>query len=374
MISLNGAQPSKTIAVDAMGGDFAPDEVLKGAFEARRRGIDVVLVGPADALERRMDTIGDGIPIVNAAEVVEMDEPVSLALRRKSSSLRVAADLVSSGEADAVVSCGNSAAIMGVALHTWDRQPGIDRPAFGSMLPAHNGGIFVLDIGANSTVKAQNLVQFAVMGDVYMRIAEGLDAPRVALLSNGTEDSKGTKEVKEANQSLRKLDMNFVGNVEGNQVFERVADVVVCDGFTGNVLLKGGEGVATTIFKMLKEELTRDLVSRVAAAALTPAFARIKHVMDYEEYGGAPVLGVNGVMINCHGRSKAKAVTNAILLANRMAQQGLVERIGHALHQDDVELGRRRRLARALHLRHSAEHGRVREPSGGHREPERSEA
>jgi glycerol-3-phosphate acyltransferase PlsX len=241
---------------------------------------------------------------------------------------------------------------MGVALHAWDTQPGIDRPAFGSTIPGKHP-VFVLDIGANASVKAGNLVQFAVMGDVYIRVSQGLEAPRVALLSNGSEDTKGTKEVKEANQALRKLDMNFVGNVEGNQVFDGVADVVVCDGFSGNVLLKGGEGVVSTIFGLLKEELSKDVISRLAAAALMPAFGRVKHLLDYEEYGGAPVLGVNGVMINCHGRSKAKAVTNAICMANRMAQERLVERIGRALHEDDVELGRRRRLARALHLRHS---------------------
>jgi phosphate acyltransferase len=201
-------------------------------------------------------------------------------------------------------------------------------------------------------VRASNLVQFAIMGAVYLQVSRGIVSPRIALLSNGTEDSKGTREVKEANEALRKLDLNFIGNIEGNQVFDGVTDVVVTDGFTGNVLLKGGEAVAAEIFDMLKVELSRDLPSRVAAAVLMPAFQRIKRRLDFEEYGGAPVLGVNGVMINCHGRSSAKAFTNAILLAGRSVSERLVERTGEALHQEHVESGRTRlRLRRALHLR-----------------------
>jgi glycerol-3-phosphate acyltransferase PlsX len=243
---------------------------------------------------------------------------------------------------------------MAVALHTWGMQEGIDRPAFGGMMPCRGGGVFVLDIGANPIVKVGNLVQFAVMGDVFVRLSMGVEAPRVALLSNGAEDSKGTKEVKEANQVLRKIDLNFVGNVEGNHVFEGNVDVVVCDGFSGNVLLKGAEGVASEIFEILKVEIARDLLSKVAAAGLRPAFERLRRRLDFEEYGGAPVLGVNGIMINCHGRSRAKAVTNAIMLARRMAQERLVHRIGEALQHEDVEVsGRRRRLVRALHLRHA---------------------
>jgi glycerol-3-phosphate acyltransferase PlsX len=297
--------------------------------------------------------LGASLPVVHAPELIAMDEPVSHALRRRESSLHVAANLVVDGDAHAVVSCGNSGAIMGVAMHSWGVQSGIDRPAFGGNLPSRHGSVFVLDIGANATVKASNLIQFAVMGDVFVHLSRGLDQPRIALLSNGSEDSKGTKEVKEANQALRKLDLNFVGNIEGNHVFEGMVDVVVCDGFSGNVLLKGGEGVAQEILDLLRTELSRDLVSKLAAAALMPAFARVKRRVDYEEYGGAPVLGVNEVMINCHGRSRAKAVTNGILLADRMARSHLVERIGQALQHDDVEVRRRtRRLARALHLRH----------------------
>jgi len=336
-----------------MGGDHAPDEIVRGAVEANHKGTKVILVGPHDLLTDSLDSMHAQLPVVNAAEFISMDEPVAQALRRKQSSLVMAANLVTEGSANAVVSCGNSGAIMGVALHAWGRQNGIDRPAFGGTLPTRYGGVFVLDIGANPTVKVANLVQFAIMGSVYVQLSRGIESPRVALLSNGAEDSKGTKEIKEANQALRKIDINFVGNVEGNHIFDGRVDVIVSDGFTGNVLLKGGEGVAMEIFDLLKCELQKDLLTKVAAAALMPAFQRIKRTVDYEEYGGAPVLGVNEVMINCHGRSKAKAVTNAICLADRLARERLIDRIGEALQQDDVEGARkRRRLVRALHLHH----------------------
>jgi glycerol-3-phosphate acyltransferase PlsX len=336
-----------------MGGDNAPQEVVRGAVDAQRQGADVVLVGNREAIERCLDGVGAVVPVVPASEVVGMGESVAHAVRREDSSLARAADLVASDDAAAVVSCGNSAAIMAIAFRKWGRLPGIERPAFGGFLPSHNnsgGGVFVLDVGAYPEAKAHHLLQFAVMGDVYVRLTRRIEKPRIALLSNGTEDSKGTKQVKEANEALRKLDLNFVGNIEGNQVFEGVADVIVCDGFAGNVLLKGAEGVATEIFELLREEVSRDFVSRIAAAAMMPALTRIKRRVDYEEYGGVPVLGVNNIMINCHGRSKAKAVMNAILLAQSLAQQHLTERIHESLQQEDVE-ARRSRLARALHLR-----------------------
>ncbi|HZS94069.1 MAG TPA: phosphate acyltransferase PlsX [Chloroflexota bacterium] len=352
MGSLNGRHEA-VIAVDAMGGDFAPEEVLKGAVQAHRRGIKVVIVGPVDTVERHLEALGERLPVVNAEDAVPMDEPVAQALRRRESSLQVAANLVLAGDADGVVSCGNSGAIMAITLTAWGRQPGIDRPAFGGNLPVRDGSAFVLDIGANTSSKASNLVQYAIMGDVYVRIARGVDNPRVALLSNGTEDSKGTKAVREANEALQKLDLNFIGNIEGNQVFEGAADVVVTDGFTGNVLLKGSEGVAMEMLRLIRNELSSDVVAKLAGAVMMPAFQRVRRRVDFEEYGGVPVLGVDGVMINCHGRSTAKAVTNAICLAERVVCENLVDQIGEALHHDGVERSnRRRRLARAFRLRH----------------------
>jgi glycerol-3-phosphate acyltransferase PlsX len=335
-----------------MGGDNAPAEVVRGAVNAHRQGTPVVLVGRRAQIEAELAKFDAQLPVVEAHSVIGMEEHVSRSWLEIDSSLLVAARLVESGDAHAVVSCGNSAAIMAIAKQVWGPMQGIDRPAFGGFLPARqDGGVFVLDIGANPVVKATNLIQFAVMGEVYVHLSRGAPAPRVALLSNGSEDSKGTKVVKEANLALRKLDLNFVGNVEGNHVFDGTVDVVVCDGFAGNVLLKGAEGVATEIFELLRSEISKDFVARVAAAAMMPALTRIKRRVDYEEYGGAPVLGVNNIMINCHGRSKAKAVTNAILLAEHMSEEKLVVRIGQALREDEVEVGRRRRLARALHLR-----------------------
>jgi glycerol-3-phosphate acyltransferase PlsX len=206
-------------------------------------------------------------------------------------------------------------------------------------------------MGAYPDAKAAHLVQFAVMGEVYVSLTRALPEPRVALLSNGAEDSKGTKEIKEAHELLRRMDLNFVGNVEGDQVFEAKADVIVCDGFAGNVLLKSAEGTALEIFHLMREEISKDFMARIGALAMMPALSRIRKRVDYEEYGGAPVLGVNNILINCHGRSGALAVKNAIKQASSLAQQQLTERIREALQQEDVE-GRRVRLARAFHVRH----------------------
>lgn len=352
MISQNGASPKCAVAVDAMGGDHAPDEVLKGAAEAARAGIEVVLVGPRVRIESRLAELNLApLPVENAPDVIAMDEPIAQVLRKEQSSLHVAARLLSEGRASAMVSAGHSGAIMAVAIRECKRQSGIHRPAFGGMLPNKDGEVFVLDIGANPVVKPDNLVQFAVMGEVWVRLARGIEHPRVGLLSNGSEDSKGTDEVKAANEELRKLDMNFVGNVEGNHVFDGSVDVVVCDGFSGNVLLKGVEGAGSFLFDLVRQEITREFWEKIAAAALMPAFTRIRRRVDYQEYGGAPVLGVNEVVINCHGRSKARAITNAIVLGEKMAREQLVERIGEALQHDEVESGRRRRISRAFSLR-----------------------
>lgn len=350
MITLNGAA-SPVIAVDAMGGDHAPDEIVKGAWEATQEGAEVILVGDPHRLGECLDRQGIELAVEAATDIVTMHEDLGTALRKEHSSLARAVDLVTTGEAAAAVSAGNSAAIMGFAFKAWRRLPGIQRPAFGSFLPSHEQPVFVLDMGANPEAKATHLVQFAVMGEVYVRLSRGVELPRIALLSNGTEDSKGTKEIKDAHEALRKLDLNFVGNVEGNQVFDDVADVIVCDGFAGNVLLKSAEGTAMEIFRLLRDEISKDFMTRLGAAAMMPALNRIRKKVDYETYGGAPVLGVNNIMINCHGRSRARAVKNAILLAQRLSREHLTEKIRESLQHEDVEV-RHSRLARALHMRH----------------------
>jgi glycerol-3-phosphate acyltransferase PlsX len=350
--SLNGNTGLCTVAVDAMGGDHAPDEILKGAAEAAARGVTILLVGQASLLEERIAALNlPRMPIHDAPDVIGMDEQLKAVRRKKGSSLHVAARLVTEGAADAAVSAGNSAAIMVVSMLECGVQVGIDRPAFGSMLPTVKDGCFLLDVGANSVVTAENLVQFAIMGEVYVRLARKIDRPRVALLSNGSEDFKGTKEIKEAGELLRNIDMNFIGNVEGNHVFEGNVDVVVCDGFSGNIFLKGVEGVGLFLFDLVREEVTRDIVGKIAGAALSPAFGRIRRRVDYQEHGGAAVLGVNEVIVNCHGRSRARAITTSILQAEKLARDRLVERIGEALHHDDAEARRGSRIVRALHLR-----------------------
>lgn len=350
MITLNGVS-SPAIAVDAMGGDHAPDEIVKGALEAHREGVQVILVGDPHKIGDCLDREGADVAVEAATDVIDMGEHLAEAMRKEGSSLARAVDLVTAGEAAAAVSAGNSAAIMALAFKKWRRLPGILRPAFGGFLPSNTQPVFVLDMGAYPEAKAPHLVQFAVMGEVYVRLSRDIPNPRIALLSIGTEDSKGTKEIKEANEALRKLDLNFIGNVEGNQVLEGVADVVVCDGFAGNVLLKSAEGTATEIFRLLRDEISKDFMARIGAAVMMPALNRIRQKVDYETYGGAPVLGVNNIMINCHGRSRARAVKNAILLAHRLSQEHLTERIRESLQMEDVE-GRRTRLARALHMRH----------------------
>jgi glycerol-3-phosphate acyltransferase PlsX len=352
VIELNGRAGSCTVAVDAMGGDNAPDEILKGAAEATVRGVKVILVGQEALLEQRVAALGlPHMDVVDAVDVIPMDETLKKAIRRSESSLHVALRLVNDGGADAVVSAGNSAAIMAVSMLICKRQPGIDRPAFGSMIPTLREKCMLLDVGANSTVTSENLVQFAIMGEVFVRLAKGIDRPTVALLNNGEEEFKGTQEIKDAAEVLRRLDMNFVGNIEGNHVFDGNVDVIVCDGFTGNVLLKGAEGVVRFVFSLVRDEVKRDLRGKLAGAALQPAFGRVRHRVDYQENGGAPVLGVNKIVINCHGRSQSRAIASAICQAQQLARDRLVDRIGEALHHDEAEAGRRRRLARALHLR-----------------------
>jgi phosphate acyltransferase len=352
VFELNGKAGACTVAVDAMGGDHAPDEILKGAAEAMSRGVKVVLVGQEALLEQRMAALRlPHMDIHDALDVIAMDETLKKASRRSDSSLHVAMRLVNEGGAEAVVSAGNSAAILAVSLMVCKRQTGIDRPAFGSMIPTLLEKCMLLDVGANSSVTSENLVQFAIMGEVFVRLAKGIEHPKVALLSNGEEEFKGTQEIKDAAEVLRRLDMNFVGNIEGNHVFDGEVDVIVCDGFSGNVLLKGAEGVVRFVFSLVRDEVKRDLVGKLAGAALQPAFGRVRHRVDYQENGGAPVLGVNKVVVNCHGRSRSRAIASAICQAEQLARDRLVDRIGEALHHDEAEAGRRRRLARALHLR-----------------------
>ena len=296
---------------------------------------EVVLVGPEDTVKQELskhDTSGLTLPVVHAEEIVGMEEHASTALRSKRrSSIAVGIDLVREGEAAAFVSAGNSGAVMATALFGLGRIEGVDRPAIGTVYPTTTGRCFVLDVGANADCKPEYLAQFAIMGSAYAERVMGVATPRVALLSNGEEDSKGNILVQAAFPMLKALPVNFVGNVEGKDIPLGAADVVVTDGFSGNIVIKLSEGVAATLFELLRTELTSGLTTKLAALALRPAFRRVRKRLDYAEYGGAPLLGLNGIAVVAHGRSNALAIKNALRVARHSVDQGLVEAIAAGL-------------------------------------------
>ncbi len=320
------------IALDAMGGDHAPAETVLGAVQAARElGIEVSLVGRRAAIEPLLaaqNVAGLELSIVDAPDVIEMDEHAAAAVRgKRGSSLVVGLDLVRDGRADAFVSAGNTGAAMAAAYFELGRIKGIERPALGAVLPTARGRTLVIDVGANADPRPSHLVQFARMGAIYMEEVLGVRDPSVGLLSNGEEAEKGNKLVQETYPLLQASGLRFRGNVEGRDVPAGTVDVVVCDGFTGNVLLKTAEGVVELLMGTIRRELSSSLLSKLFAAGLLPAFRRIRARLDYEEYGGVPLLGVNGPVIIAHGRSRAKAIKNALRVANTAAEGRLVERI-----------------------------------------------
>jgi phosphate acyltransferase len=333
------------IAVDAMGGDYGPAVVVEGAVTAvREHGASVVLVGDKAAVERevvRLQAEPLSIEIRHASQVVGMGESPSQAVRRKrDSSLRVAAQLVKDGDAAAFVSAGNTGAAMAIAMFVIGVLPGIDRPAIAAVLPNRRRFTVLIDVGANIDPKPWHLLQFAVMGHVYARDILGLDNPRVGLLSVGEEEGKGSPLTREAYDQLKDSSLNFVGNVEGRDIYNGRCDVVVTDGFTGNVALKISESLAETLGEMIKEELTRDVRSKVGAALALPAFQRFKRRVDYTEMGGAPLLGIDGAAIICHGASPVKAIRNAVRVAGEWATAGVNEHIRAALEAEIARGGR----------------------------------
>jgi glycerol-3-phosphate acyltransferase PlsX len=333
------------IAVDAMGGDHGPAVVVEGAVAAAREfGTSVVLVGDRAAIETQVHRLGAqslALEIRHASEVVGMAESPSQALRRKrDSSLRVAAELVRDGKASAFISAGNTGAAMAISMFVIGVLRGIDRPAIAAVLPSLRGYTVLLDAGANVAPKAWHLFQFAIMGHVYARDILGLERPRVGLLSVGEEEGKGNDLTREAYDLLKESRLNFIGNIEGRDVYNGNCDVVVTDGFTGNVALKISESLAEMIGAMIKEELTRDLRSRVGAALSMPAFHRFRKRVDYTEMGGAPLLGIDGAAIICHGASPVKAIKNAVRVAAEWAKAGLNEHIKTALEAEIARSGR----------------------------------
>jgi glycerol-3-phosphate acyltransferase PlsX len=328
-----------------MGGDHGPAVVVEGAATAVREfGASVILVGDRDTIERevvRLSVGHLGLEIRHASQVVGMAETPSVALRRKrDSSLRIAAELVRDGHASAFVSAGNTGAAMAIAMFVIGVLRGIDRPAIAAVLPSLKRYTVLLDVGANVAPKPWHLFQYALMGHVYARGILGVDRPRVGLLSVGEEEGKGNELTREAYDQLKESSLNFVGNVEGRDIYNGSCDVVVTDGFTGNVALKISESLAEMLGAMIKEELTRDVRSKLGAALAMPAFARFRRRVDYTEMGGAPLLGIDGAAVICHGASPVKAIKNAVRVAGEWAKAGLNEHIKAALEAEVARGGR----------------------------------
>jgi len=325
------------VAVDAMGGDFAPRVLVDGALAAARHfDLGVVLVGRRDAIEgelgRHPDLDPERVRVVDAPDAVAMDEAPSAALRRKpGASIRVAADLVARGEAAALFSAGHTGATVMAAYGAFGMLPGVDRPALAATVPTPTGPAILLDVGASVECRPQHLLQFGVMGDVYARVALGLDRPRVGLLSIGEEATKGNELTRDAHRLLKASPLDFAGNVEARDVYTGQADVIVCDGFTGNVALKVSEGLVDVIERMLSDELSSTITMRVGSLIARRALRHFRRRVDYSETGGAPLLGVAGVAIVGHGRSSAKAVRNAVAMAYRFANQRVIERIAREI-------------------------------------------
>jgi glycerol-3-phosphate acyltransferase PlsX len=320
------------IAVDAMGGDHAPRVVVDGAVAAARRGIAVSLVGPVDQVQAELARYHDwadlDLSIVPADAAIADTESPTAALRRKpGASIRVAADLVAQGEAAAMFSAGHTGATVVAAFAALGLLRGVDRPALAATIPTRVGAAVLLDVGANADCRPQHLVQFAVMGDVYARVVLGIAEPRVGLLSIGEEATKGNELTREAHQLLRASTLRFIGNVEARDVYGGAADVAVCDGFTGNVALKFSEGMVGMVETLVRDEFSLALRTGMRSLLGRQALKRFRQRLDYSEYGGAPLLGVAGPCIVGHGRSSARAVRTAILLAHRFASDHLLPRI-----------------------------------------------
>jgi phosphate acyltransferase len=325
------------IAVDAMGGDHAPARPVEGALAAARNlGLGVDLVGRArliDAeLQRHPDAGSLDVRVIDAPDVVEMAESPAKALRRKpKASIRVAAEHVAAGKAAALVSAGHTGASVVAAHAAFGMLPGVDRPALAPTVPTRQGAAVLVDAGATVECKPAYLLQFAHMGAMYARAGLGVEHPRVGLLSIGEEETKGNELTREAHQLLKASALTFVGNVEARGIFSGDADVVVCDGFTGNVALKLSEGLVEMVEDLLGEELQSTFSSQVGYLLSRRAFRRFRKRVDYSEFGGAPLLGVNGLCLVGHGRSSARAVRNGIALASRFAAESLVPRLADAV-------------------------------------------
>lgn len=329
------------IALDAMGGDDAPAAIVAGAIEAvRELDVEIILVGDEKEIKKelgRHSTERLPLSIVHASQRVEMDEsPSSVVRKKRDSSIWVATDLVKKSEAVAVISAGNTGASMATALFILGPIPGVERPAIATPLPTLKGTSILIDVGANVDCKPQHLFQFGIMGHIYAKEILGITQPKVGLLSIGEEDSKGNELTKEVFKLLKASALHFIGNVEGRDVYTGGADVIVCDGFIGNVALKISEGLSDAIIQFLKREIMSSSLGKLGYLLLKPSFARFRKKVDYAEYGGAPLLGVNGISIICHGRSSGRAIKNAIRVAKESYNRGVNR---HIKEQIEAQMG-----------------------------------
>jgi glycerol-3-phosphate acyltransferase PlsX len=308
--------------------------VVRGAVHAyREHDLPIILVGKEELIQEELRRTGaKGIEVQHASDVVEMHDVPGVAIRKKKdSSLRVGLNLVAEGKATSFVSAGNSGAVMAGALTILRKIPGVDRPAITATIPTPTGPIVLIDAGANVDCKSYHLVQFGYMGDAYARKILGISRPRVGVVSIGEEESKGTDLTRETSFLFRKTDLNFVGNLEGRDFFAGKADVFVCDGFVGNVILKTMEGMATALLDFLREEILKSQMAKVGAVLAGGAIRRVKKRLDYAEYGGAPLLGVKGGVVICHGSSDARAMKNAIRAGGSLHRHGVEEEIAKAI-------------------------------------------
>lgn len=334
-----------TVAIDAMGGDHGPHVTVPAALEALKQHteINIVLVGLADAIEAELRAckaeVGSRLRIHHASEVVAMDEPPQSALRnKKNSSMRVAIDLVKSGEANACVSAGNTGALMATARFVLKTLPGIDRPAIASALPSAKGHVWMMDLGANADCTAEHLLQFAIMGAMLVSCVEHKERPSVGLLNIGSEDIKGNEVVKQAGELLRASHLNFYGNVEGNDIYKGTTDLVVCDGFVGNVALKTSEGLAQLMGRMLTAEFKRNWLTKLVAVIAMPVLRAFKRRMDPRRYNGATLLGLRGIVVKSHGGADSFAFQHAIDTAIEEARNGVLRRITEQLEIEHAQI------------------------------------
>mgnify|MGYP001608018774 CR=1 FL=1 len=333
-----------TIAVDCMGGDFGPLITVPAALDFLRRDVraNVILVGKVEAIEpltaRSRTEFGARLQICTASEIVTMDEPPASALRgKKNSSMRVAIDLVKSGEAQAAISAGNTGALMAISRFVLKTLPGIDRPAIATIMPNLKGHSYVLDLGANVDCTPQHLLQFGIMGAMLATALEHKERPSVGLLNNDEEDIKGNEVVKQAGELLGASGLNFYGNIEGNDIFKGTTDVVVCDGFVGNVVLKASEGLAQMIGVFLREEFKRNLFTKLSALIAMPVLKAFKHRVDHRRYNGASLLGLRGVVVKSHGSADDYAFGQAIARAAEEVRNRLIERISERMAAQEMQ-------------------------------------